>query len=173
MENNKLISMVQFTLQLAESKEVKLSKLVNYAKFLSQPLTLSMFVPCDDEGNVIEEPKPEDYFPVDKPVNEFTEADGQGLSDYYSPMMRYEDARLKVLFEGFEVIGCDDDGVEIEMTDNNIWITALSTGINITHYDGYDGQEREIKTVEEMFEFLKEYGLQATLSATALKQIYG
>ena len=32
-------------------------KVKNYANLLSTPLTLGMFVPCDLEGNVLEEPK--------------------------------------------------------------------------------------------------------------------
>lgn len=35
----------------------KLQVIRSYAKFLKQPLTLSMFVPCDEEGNILEEPE--------------------------------------------------------------------------------------------------------------------
>ncbi|WP_137905373.1 hypothetical protein [Chryseobacterium sp. 2VB] len=39
----------------SETDYVKPLKLIfNYAEFLKQPLTLAMFVPCDEEGNIIE-----------------------------------------------------------------------------------------------------------------------
>lgn len=120
-----------------------------YSQFLSHPLTLSMFVPVDANNNLLDESMCKE---------------GSMATAWYN------ECKSKVLFEGFKVIGSDDDGIEIEMTDNNIWIIYLSTSINIQHYNGL---EWEIKTVEEMFEFLKEYGIQATLSPTALKQIYG
>ncbi|WP_299524141.1 hypothetical protein [uncultured Lutibacter sp.] len=61
----KLISMVDYVLE----QEVKLyedetgflnDRLVNifrYANFLKQPLELGMFIPCDEDGNVLEEPE--------------------------------------------------------------------------------------------------------------------
>lgn len=48
----------------------------NYAKFLRQPLTLSMFVPCDENGNVLNDP---------------------GLIPGYE-LERYRKAKEKVLF---------------------------------------------------------------------------
>jgi len=64
MEKNKLISMTDFVLEQSEIVEnsgdfliFKRSfiKIENYANFLKQPLTLGMFVTCDDNGNVLEE----------------------------------------------------------------------------------------------------------------------
>lgn len=34
----------------------KLNTIERYAKFLKQPIELWMFVPCDEDGNVLEEP---------------------------------------------------------------------------------------------------------------------
>lgn len=66
----KLISMTDFvleqkyttTLDISQvdfyDKELNiLSKIRNYARFLKKPLTLGMFVPCDEDGSVLEEPK--------------------------------------------------------------------------------------------------------------------
>lgn len=173
---NKLIPLTEFVNRIDELVPAKdyemdydtnssqLNAIKRYAKFLSQPLTLSMVVPCDDEGNVFEEPESYGW------IQNCGSRDSYLTEDDCIECEKYHEAKSKVLFEGFEVIGSDDDGVEIEMTDNNIWIIYLSTSINIQHYNG---MEWEVKTVEEVFEFLKEYGLQATLSATALKQIYG
>ena len=66
------------------------NKIRNYATFLKQPLKLEMFVPCDENGNILEEPqmRPE--------RNSFDEEDmdydAQELYDYIK-------AKEKVLFE--------------------------------------------------------------------------
>ena len=43
------------------SHENALSWIYNYATFLKQPLKLEMFVPCDDNGNILKEPKKTNY----------------------------------------------------------------------------------------------------------------
>jgi len=74
-----------------------------YDEFLEQPLTLGMFVPCDLDGNVLEEPKPEDYFDVNKPSDQFNEEDKKGLNAYSSKLMFYDDAKKNLLFKGCEI----------------------------------------------------------------------
>lgn len=61
--------------------------ILKYAEFFKKPLTLEMFVPCDENGNVLEEP----YF------------DGENDNYYNSAMDEFQKAKEKVLFEGFEV----------------------------------------------------------------------
>lgn len=88
----KLLSMTEFVLQ--QNKNLKLAEeiipqyksIVKYAEFLKQPLTLGMFVPVDEEGNVLEEPK---------------KFEGK-FGDYQKILKKYVDAEEKVLFEGFE-----------------------------------------------------------------------
>ena len=46
----KLISMTDFVLYKKESH----TQIMKYAKFLKQPLTLGMFVPCDEEECMID-----------------------------------------------------------------------------------------------------------------------
>ena len=69
----KLTSMTSFVLNQKQSKSfnerifineslISLEKIRNYANFLKQPLNIGMFVPCDEDGNVLEEPNIEDYF---------------------------------------------------------------------------------------------------------------
>ena len=62
MEKRKLISMVEFVKEIdhrvntGELKEWKFVDCIRrYANFLNQPLTLGMFVPCDEDGNVLED----------------------------------------------------------------------------------------------------------------------
>src|SRR5665648_159369 len=57
----KLISMTDFVLEqylTIASDNIYLSMINcnNYAKFLKQSLELWMFIPCDEDGNVLEEP---------------------------------------------------------------------------------------------------------------------
>lgn len=58
----KLISMTDFSLDQSSklmNLEINIlqfrNNILNYAKFLKQPLELWMFVPCDEDGNVLNE----------------------------------------------------------------------------------------------------------------------
>jgi hypothetical protein len=53
----KLISMTDFVLEQNNFKVFRNQQILNYANFLKQPLELWMFVPCDENGDVLEEPK--------------------------------------------------------------------------------------------------------------------
>jgi hypothetical protein len=87
----KLISMTDFVLdqfsKLEKTQEINIlqfrNNIGNYANFLKQPLTLGMFVPCDDNGNVLEKPR------------EF--------KNKFSTFEIYQQARERCLFEGFSV----------------------------------------------------------------------
>lgn len=74
------------------SHENALSWIYNYATFLKQPLKLEMFVPCDDEGNILEEPKIEE-----EDVDEHTT---QIFAQYQYDL---DKSKEKVLFEGFKI----------------------------------------------------------------------
>lgn len=92
---NKLIPLTEFVNRIDElvpenytSSNRRISEIKDryetikrYASFLSRPLTLSMFVPCDDKGNVLQDPG---LMP------------SQQLNDY-------REAKSNVLFEGFEL----------------------------------------------------------------------
>lgn len=68
------------------------SVIENYAKFLKQPLQLGFFVPCDENGNVLEEPKRwNDYL-------QFPDSfDG---NKEWGELYNYELAIERVLFKG-------------------------------------------------------------------------
>lgn len=74
----KLIPMTDFVLEQHEQCISSNGRTYNYAKFLKQPLTLGMFVPCDLEGNVLEE-----------------------YHDLENKNILYEDAKKRVLIKGF------------------------------------------------------------------------
>lgn len=80
----KLIKMTDFVLDqditLADSR----FKILNYASFLNRPLELGMFFPCDENGKILSNNvSDENYFGVHV----------------------YNEAKKRVLFEGFEIMG--------------------------------------------------------------------
>ena len=100
MKDNKLISMVSFVLNQANVKMESVEtverqvvkeyfKLIDYAQFLSQPLTLGMFVPCID-GEPMEEPENYDIWLMGY-LNDVEQKD----------YIQFEQAQSRVLFEGF------------------------------------------------------------------------
>ena len=62
----------------------------NFDEFLEQPLKLERFIPCDDEGDILEEPTNYEM----RLLNMMTE--------YNDEVYTYYQAKAKVLFEGFE-----------------------------------------------------------------------
>ena len=107
METFRLISMTDFVLgQRMTTEEVSASsfydiqthiykyydKVFNYATFLKQPLQLGFFVPCDENGNVLEEPQIKE--------EEIDEHTTQIFAQYQYDL---DKAKEKVLFEGFKI----------------------------------------------------------------------
>ena len=92
----KLISMTDFVLETVkedfnngEYPNFNFRDRVNsYALFLKKPLQVWMFVPCDEEGNVLELPKREPF------------QDGQKYDDL---LLKYQIAKERCLFEGYDV----------------------------------------------------------------------
>ena len=92
----KLISMRDFVLEQDNKASLggTYDKIVRYANFLKQPLTLGMFIPCDEKGNVLENPK--------RKVLELS--DGTcGYVTNINAFDKYLQAKERVLFEGFEL----------------------------------------------------------------------
>ena len=82
-----------------------------HAKFLQQTPTIGMFVPTDEEGNVLEEPK------------------GTDLNDSFLSMQldfiecdKYQQAEQRVIFEGWEL-----NQKDISKLENIICITKDKT----------------------------------------------
>ncbi|MDV3508976.1 hypothetical protein CMU89_17010 [Elizabethkingia anophelis] len=135
---NKLIQMTTFVLEQAKSPIHRVDVAFNcikYAKFLSQPLTLGMFVPVDENGVLLEEPTSikwvygcEQYFEQDKAWKE------------------YNKACERVLFEGFY----------------KEFNTVMSPQGGYLDVEGL--KNRNIETI---------IGAELTLTATAIKSIYG
>ena len=93
----KLISCTDFVLEQigiynTYESELELKTIRSYANFLKQPLKLEMFVPCDDEGNVLDKPS--------RPLSPATDIEWGKWSSEYDI---YQQAKEKVLFEGCEI----------------------------------------------------------------------
>lgn len=62
MENTTLIGMTDYVLKQnvssnKESYETTFDRIVEYAKFLKQPIKLGMFIPCDEDDNALIDPE--------------------------------------------------------------------------------------------------------------------
>jgi len=89
----RLMSMVDYVIYTYDQTEDSLDseqKMFEYANFLKQPLSIEMFVPCDENGNVLEE----------KSIFNTTDEDYIFNSEAFD---NYQQAKERCLFEGFEV----------------------------------------------------------------------
>ncbi len=151
---NKLISMVDFVLDQNSkwSSDGALRNIVKYATFLKQPLKLGFFVPCDGNGNVLEEPN-SDKVPNMPPDLQY---------DYWNEWNRdYQKAKDRVLFEGFEVIGQSEGFCEIELKNGDFWMTFVEGEIKVTNQFN---QEYSVHVIEDLIQE------DSTLTASAIKQ---
>lgn len=132
METFRLISMTDFVLEQREKRHKDNIRSFwiceKYANFLKQPLKLEMFVPCDEDGNVLGEPY----------------NDGNG-DNYFGVLLdEYQKAKEKVLFEGFELNFEITEIVGIINNDYQIWFYKNgTTTIN----------SKEIKTIEDLIKY--------------------
>jgi len=138
MKTQKLIPLLDYVLE--QTGKIKpgcdytndqiLIRISKYAIFLSEPLKLSQFVPCDDEGNILSNPKTKDSY-RQKEIDD------------------YQKAKSDVLFEGFKTVTCNNEiavrkegNVTItisEMENLNIDFLAPHFGITLT--------EKAVKTI--------------------------
>lgn len=135
----KLIGMVDFVLELGKTNQIDLSDeafidvVLNYAKFLKQPLTLGMFVPADEEDNILEEPdRWDDYVKAPESFD--------GNKEWYD-LYAYEQAKERVLFEGFSlqyqssytiVVDNEKHEVKFRIRDTQIFTTETLVNKDLT-----------------------------------------
>lgn len=140
----RLISMVDFVLtrDMARSNSGNaLCEIEAYAQFLKQPLTLGMFVPCDEEGNFLEFIEYESWEGYD--------------GDHNLYIIEYEKAIERVLFKDFCKKSFND--VEYNYSGEIKWVSSDEYRI---HFEFYGNVEKL---------FLDGYELE--LTENALKQI--
>lgn len=97
----KLISMTDYVVHCRKRNDLdnvrRFWACERYAQFLKTPLDLGMFVPCDENGNVLEEPISTYYTPefgIQKHPQECFEED----------LNAYNKAKERVIFEGWVCI---------------------------------------------------------------------
>ena len=152
MKTPRLISMTSFVLENAKQPYVEGTKykdLVNYAKFLKQPLKLEMFVPCDEDGDILDEPE---YYEL-RILNMMTE--------YNDEVYTYYQAKEKVLFEGFKIY---------DYKLNVFFYLGRKKTLS------YDKKRKDFITIgflPETVEDLINISSQIKLSQTALNSIFG
>lgn len=88
METFRLISMTDFVLQQDITDIKQRDSIVKYANFLKQPLKLEMFFPCDEDGNILNNP-----FASDKDAG----------SEKEFKQIQYNNSKEKVLFENIPI----------------------------------------------------------------------
>ena len=130
-----LIKMSDYVLdkqRFKEDSDIAIFNVTNYANFLNQPLELGMFVPCDDNGNVLED------------------IIGNGMIHNYSEKVKqYEQAKDKVLFDGFDIYSNGDL--------HNAFVT-------------FESSRLEIMNVENL---ITDFQYSFYLTPNAIKRIFG
>jgi len=156
----KLISMTDFVISMREDKEKdnirKFWACERYASFLKQPLTLGMFVPCDLDGNVLEEH-----------MHIFSDNPDKSLSKMYQKqpeVIEYHEAKKRCLFEGFEVYRKDKFGTTIFFEQCYIIFCSKNTFLGKFKNDRIYNKNL-LYTIEDLVKY------NIILTPTALKQL--
>jgi len=164
MKTQKLIPLLDYVLEQKQSVSsdekkfinqelLSIERIRNYAKFLSQPLKLSQFVPCD-----------ENELPLEEPHN-------LGLIDNYptgnllmdkslEKAIEYNKAKSNVLFEGFELGDIEHDKISYSVITNNenyVFVNEKNKWLRVNDY----------KTIEDLVH------MKLTLTENAVKTING
>lgn len=143
----KLISMVDEVLELESQlkrcvdqgmpftdlqalKQETQTKIFTYANFLKQPLTLGMFISCDLDGNVLEEPKGMKCCGGIQ-----NDCDCRGELQYNEELIKeYQEAKERVLFECFEfTLTPDDRFSKFKISNGNI--TFYEAGLDLSNIE--------------------------------------
>ena len=161
----KLISMTDFVLNppktgcfevqsIMHQNSNLLRRFRNYANFLKQPLTLGMFVPCDEEGNVFND--------FDDDLLEMVNEKGSSVfaDDMIELAKQYQAAQSRVLFEGLDLKR--ENGFNCLY-----WLFAKINIIGSEFVAKKEGNEMILRTIEDLA------GLEITISPNAQKMING
>lgn len=136
----KLISMTDFVLEQIKRKVSVISHMIcieEYANLLKQPLTLGMFVPCSLENGM--------------PLNDNGLVDSEGYVLDEIEFKEYQEAKERVLFEGFE------------LRDRYLWNKDKLFMIS----DNYNESFSNTKSIEWLLSTMHEFNL----TESAKKQI--
>ena len=163
----KLISMTAFVLQFDKPvgyfedqsdflncQVDYMSKVMNYAQFLKQPLNLGMFFPCDEDGDILDEPR------------DYEQRLPNMMTEYNDEVYRYKQAKEKVLFKGFDLNQKDLSKLEniFCLTKEYFQISFFTKEKGCFMDNLKTNKTYEIKTIEDLIQFELE------LTESAIKQ---
>lgn len=132
-----------------------------YAEFLKQPLTLGMFVPCDEDGNLWAYPPTNEEWEWAK--KDSTEAEQSFKQKEYL----FNKAKSRVLFEGFHIVDFEEHQVETLKQTSFLQWDDIEIASKKEWEDNWDF---EYPTIESLS---INNNVEITLTATAIKSIYG
>jgi len=125
----------------------------NHRAFLKQPLSIEMFVPCDENGNVLDEP---DFMSGNYDDNGYGDFDKY---QYKKDLKEHQQAKENCLFEEFE---CKK---EIFIHNTEHFFIELN-GIKVFwNFNNKWELRKKFNTIEDLVKY------KPKLTATALKQI--
>jgi len=160
------MSMVDYVIYTYDQTEYSLDseqKMFEYANFLKQPISIGMFVPCDLDGNVLEE-----LFKINYTSLKDTDCNCCDNSDYiyvdgnktpynntlYSEDLRlYRQAKERCLFEGIEYVEAKHE--------SSYSIIRVCKSLSTINYPKF----WKNYTIEDLVKY------KPKLTATALKQL--
>ena len=116
-----------------------------------------MFIPVNEEGNVLE-----------KPIEKNFRYNGTSVDNmYYQLLEQYEKAQSKVLFKGWKLDTSWNQSHNIFLKHTSKWWTNYAANENSVYWKSTD--DKTDKTIEEFM--LKNKDLPLELTEVALKQI--
>ncbi|WP_278380598.1 hypothetical protein [Chryseobacterium arthrosphaerae] len=142
--SHKLIPMTTFVIEYYSNEGYAdlqiLSLMKNYANFLKQSLSLGMFVPVDENGTVLKEPK--NYISWKSlEHNDGTSATTAGFEEY----AEYQKAEKHCMFEGFKVdyngyskvriVASYDPSIELSFNKNDLLPAGFDDVESLTVFD--------------------------------------
>ncbi|MDV3470861.1 hypothetical protein CMU02_08980 [Elizabethkingia anophelis] len=174
---NKLIPISDFILHQAGWHEstVRISEyefqqiVLRYTLFIKQPLTLGMFIPVDENNVPLEEPTQEKYGCIS--ATSYEEESGWmyegGEDKYQEAFSEWQKSKERVLFEGFHIIDFKEHQVETLKYTSFLQWDDIEIASKKEWEDNWDF---EYPTIESLS---LNNNLEITLTATAIKSIYG
>ncbi|MGU3377679.1 hypothetical protein [Chryseobacterium sp. M5A1_1a] len=114
-------------------------RVISYCRFLQQPITLGMFVPVDEQGNVLEEPNQEKYgwYSAKSFDEESLWVYQDGETKYNEALEQWDKCGEKVLFKGFykefNAVRSPDGGyLHFESLNGKIIETIIGADLELT-----------------------------------------
>jgi hypothetical protein len=154
----KLIPMTDFVLEQWDGvfeiypfKEMCV-KCYDYANFLKQTLELWMFIPCDEEGNVLEEPK---FHYTEQALRQLRGYDLEIALTVNKKVSEYQQAKERCLFDGFTFHKTDRNNPDFWLVRNSF--------LKIHDYE-LELQSRTIEILANRINLIE-------LTPTAIKQL--